>query len=86
MLDFNESPKRSAPTHEAEREEIRQALLGQLESVLFTLFPAGKVRHGKFYIGDVLGSQATAWRLCSPVRRQDCGPTVPVAKVAMCSI
>lgn len=31
-------------------------MLGQLESILFTLFPAGKVRHGKFYIGDVLGS------------------------------
>ena len=56
MLDFNESPKQSTPTHEAEREDIRQALLGQLESVLFTLFPAGKVRHGKFYIGDILGS------------------------------
>lgn len=56
MLDFNEAPKLSAPTHDKEREEIRQALLGQLESVLYALFPAGKVRNGKFYIGDILGS------------------------------
>jgi putative DNA primase/helicase len=31
-------------------------LLARLESVLFTLFPAGKKRRGKFLIGDVLGS------------------------------
>lgn len=56
MLDFNEAATQVSPTREEEREEIRQALLAQLESVLFTLFPAGKIRHGKFFIGDVLGS------------------------------
>lgn len=56
MMDFNETNDQVTPSHDKEREEIRQALLGQLESVLFTLFPAGKVRHGKFFIGDVLGS------------------------------
>ena len=38
------------------RDEIRAALLARLESVLFTLFPAGKVRRGMFHIGDILGS------------------------------
>ena len=33
---------------------IREALLSRLESVLATLFPAGKKRGGKFLIGDVL--------------------------------
>ncbi len=56
MMDFNEVPIQVNKSHETEREEIRQALLAKLESVLFTMFPAGKVRNGKFYIGDVLGS------------------------------
>lgn len=56
MLDFNEAATQVNPSREEEREEIRQALLAQLESVLFTLFPAGKIRNGKFYIGDILGS------------------------------
>src|SRR5579885_3436664 len=57
MIDFNALPDPPAdadPT--ARREEIRAALLARLESVLFTLFPAGKKRRGKFFIGDVLGS------------------------------
>src|SRR5574344_1696194 len=41
---------------DAEREELRAELLARLESVLATLFPAGKRRRGKFLIGDVLGS------------------------------
>lgn len=66
MLDFNESEvpgeqsgdaiaKRDAQ-REANREDVRAALLARLESVLATLFPAGKRKRGKFYIGDVLGS------------------------------
>ena len=56
MIDFNDvapAPERSL---DAERDQIRAALLARLESVLFTLFPAGKKRRGKFLIGDVLGS------------------------------
>lgn len=55
MIDFNDIPE---PAHslETERDEIRDALLANLESVLFTFFPAGKKRRGKFHIGDVLGS------------------------------
>lgn len=56
MIDFNDfapAPERSL---DVERDQIRAALLARLESVLFTLFPAGKKRRGKFLIGDVLGS------------------------------
>lgn len=57
MLDFNEQPASDAPPPEAlTREAILSSLLSRLESVLFTLYPAGKIRHGKFHIGDVLGS------------------------------
>jgi hypothetical protein len=45
------------PVHlEPSASEIRAELLARLESVLTTLFPAGKKRRGKFLIGDVLGS------------------------------
>jgi putative DNA primase/helicase len=59
-LDFNDIAP--LPDHnrrtlsDAEREELRADLLARLESVLFTLFPAGKKRRSKFLIGDVLGS------------------------------
>ena len=56
MLDFNDTaPAPEIPASER-REALRAALLARLESVLFTLFPAGKKRRGKFVIGDVLGS------------------------------
>jgi putative DNA primase/helicase len=57
MIDFNDVPR--SPVQEnrdAEREDVRAELLARLETVLFTLFPAGKKRRGKFLIGDVLGS------------------------------
>lgn len=55
MIDFNDI---SLPTEnrDAERDEIRSELIARLESVLTTMFPAGKKRQGKFLIGDVLGS------------------------------
>ena len=56
MIDFNDAAPPSTPASESQREAIRAALLGRLESVLLTLFPAGKVRRGKFLIGDILGS------------------------------
>lgn len=55
-LDFNDCQYPDTQDPAALRDEIRSALLGRLESVLVTLFPAGKVRRGKFHIGDVLGS------------------------------
>ncbi|WKB50800.1 phage/plasmid primase, P4 family [Eleftheria terrae] len=56
MLDFNDY---GTPVHhqlDAQRDEIRAALLARLESVLAIMFPAGKKRGGKLLIGDVLGS------------------------------
>lgn len=56
MIDFNDTPPPVDHSRDTEREEVRAELLARLESVLFTLFPAGKKRRGKFYIGDILGS------------------------------
>lgn len=52
MLDFNDTPEPLGTT----RDELRAELIARLESVLATLFPAGKLRGGKFLVGDVLGS------------------------------
>jgi len=56
VIDFNDAGPATLQASESQREEIRATLLGRLESVLLTLFPAGKVRRGKFLIGDILGS------------------------------
>jgi len=56
MLDFNDTPAEGAPNPDVTRESIKADLVARLESVLATLFPAGKKRKGKFLIGDVLGS------------------------------
>ena len=56
-LDFNDAePATPIPPQDDSREAIRMALIGRLEPVLTTLFPAGKTRRGKFVIGDALGS------------------------------
>ena len=56
MIDFNDTTQPAERNRESERDEIRAELLGRLESVLTTMFPAGKKRRGKFLIGDILGS------------------------------
>jgi len=56
MIDFNDIPTPLNPAREDDREALRQALLTRLDSVLLTLFPAGKMRHNTFHIGDVHGS------------------------------
>jgi len=56
MIDFNESPTSSDVDRQAQRDQIRSDLISRLESVLLSMFPAGKKRRGKFLIGDVLGS------------------------------
>jgi len=56
MIDFNDVAPAPGRSLDIQRDQIRAALLARLESVLFTLFPAGKKRRGKFMIGDVLGS------------------------------
>ncbi len=37
-------------------EGLRHALIDRLESVLLFLFPQGRIRSGKFYVGDIDGS------------------------------
>ena len=44
MLDFNDQPNGELESR-AKRDEVLTDLMGKLESVLFTLYPAGKVRH-----------------------------------------
>ena len=56
MIDFNDIPIVEADGCEVERESIRADLISRLDSVLTTMFPAGKERKGKFLIGDALGS------------------------------
>ena len=56
MLDFNEAHVELPQDSGVTRESLRTDLVARLESVLATLFPAGKKRKGKFLIGDVLGS------------------------------
>lgn len=55
MLDFNEIPCTPA-LDDVDKDVISAELSARLESVLFALFPAGKVHRGKFFIGDALGS------------------------------
>src|SRR5690606_28324373 len=56
MLDFNDDLPVSLPRIALDRDVIRDALLARLDSVLPLLLPAGKVRRGKFLVGDLLGS------------------------------
>ncbi len=56
MMDFNDVADSAPHNLDREREALRADLLSRIESVLFALFPAGKVRNGVFLIGDVLGS------------------------------
>jgi putative DNA primase/helicase len=56
MIDFNDTTQTAEHSRESDRDELRVELLARLESVLATLFPAGKKRKGRFLIGDALGS------------------------------
>jgi len=55
-MDFNDVTPVPTPSTDGNREEIRANLLSTLESVLKDMFPAGKVKRGKFLVGDILGS------------------------------
>ena len=56
MIDFNDTSHPADHSRDTERDQIRADLIARLESVLITLFPAGKKRGTKFLIGDTLGS------------------------------
>ena len=54
-FDFNDAA--DGPTGTVDNVEgLRQALTDRLESVLLFLFPEGRIRGGKFYVGDIDGS------------------------------
>lgn len=74
MIDFNVIPEPVDRIFDAEREEIRAALLVNLESVLFSLFPAGKKRRGKFTIGDILGSSGDSLEIMLTGEKAGLGP------------
>ncbi len=79
MLDFNDTPTPLPRDLDAEREAIRAELLARLESVLATLFPAGKKRGDKFLVGDVLGSPGDSLEIVLDGERRACGPIAPPA-------
>ncbi|MBF0460859.1 MAG: DUF3987 domain-containing protein [Magnetococcales bacterium] len=60
MMDFNQpgSPANAGLSPEARHnvERLKECMRGRMESVLSYLLPAGKVRSGKFYVGDVQGN------------------------------
>ena len=56
MLDYNDQQDVAQKDPGAERESVRKEVLARIESILCTLFPAGKKRRRVFLIGDVLGS------------------------------
>jgi len=56
MLDFNDHDSFAHGDTDQVRDQLRASLIDRIESVLSTLFPAGKRRRGKFLIGDALGS------------------------------
>lgn len=54
-FDFNDAADGPAePVDDVE--ELRRALVDRLEAVLLFLFPQGRRRSGKFYVGDIEGS------------------------------
>ncbi|MBF0097153.1 MAG: AAA family ATPase [Magnetococcales bacterium] len=56
MLDFNHRTADPSSESRPNVDRLKARLLECLESVLAYLLPAGKVRSGKFYVGDVQGN------------------------------
>ncbi len=54
--DFNDASS-APPDSRAGVSALRTALLQRLEGVLASLLPAGKMRKGKFFVGDIDGSE-----------------------------
>lgn len=55
--DFGSAPdqRQEDAAHKTDKEKIRTDLLHRLKDALFYLFPAGHVKHGKFYVGNIKG-------------------------------
>jgi len=54
-LDFNDAPEQRDELA-TDTDALRAGLLDRLEAVLHYLFPQGRIRAGKFYVGDVDGN------------------------------
>ena len=54
-LDYNNAPEQRTDLV-SDTQDLRVSLLDRLESVLAYLFPSGRMRGNKFYVGDVDGS------------------------------
>jgi len=54
-LDFNDAPEQRDELA-TDTDALRSGLLDRLEAVLHYLFPQGRIRSGKFYVGDVDGN------------------------------
>jgi hypothetical protein len=54
-LDYNNAPEQRVETA-ADTQALRDGLLDRLESVLLYLFPSGRIRGNKFYVGDIDGA------------------------------
>ena len=57
-MDFNDAKtqENGGCSPVPDTEAVKAHLLGRIEDVLSYLLPAGKIRHGKFHIGDIQGS------------------------------
>ena len=67
FLDFNDAEPQQARTSQRDlatgTEAIKVRLTTRIEEVLHHLLPAGKVRHGKFHIGDVEGNPGDSMKV-----------------------
>ncbi len=57
--DFNDAPDqiRAKPEERLSTDDLKERLHGRLREALFYLLPGGKIRHGKFVVGDIQGSK-----------------------------
>ena len=80
-LDFNDAiDPREAQLNDTE--VLRAGLLDRLESVLLYLFPQGRIRGGKFYVGDVDGNAGKSLVVELEGDRRGSGRTLPATKAA----
>ncbi len=66
-MDFNDAGPQEAHAPQRDpvggKEDIKARLTARIEEVLRHLLPAGKVRHGKFHIGDVEGNPGDSMKV-----------------------
>lgn len=58
-IDFNDAPDQTRPKPEERltSDDLKDRLHGRLREVLYHLLPNGKIRNGKFVVGDIQGSK-----------------------------